>query len=288
MKKLILFLLLIIIISVVLNKTFNKEGFTSTKKGCLILYGESFREGKQFDRTRDTQSSFDNQMDACNSHIKFIKQMKEKYNIDIDVSISTYCSKYEKELKEKYDNYNLKYSCQTEMIDDVGLSIKNIATKGVDQINKNNYDFLLFTRNDICFKDEFINTFQPSETILCVSQHWTHHDCFKDNSVSYPVVNATILYVPKKYFFITKDLRIDHDLWKYYIQNHNLKNSDFGLMLNTYHDSDSYKDYNPLYYMVGREQTKNWYDKDKKNTNDWTNNTIKCYSYTPYTFVDTK
>ena len=73
MKKLILFLLLILIMSVVLNNSI-KKGLTQSKKGCLILYGESFREGKQFDRTRDTSSSFDNQMDACNSHIKFIEK----------------------------------------------------------------------------------------------------------------------------------------------------------------------------------------------------------------------
>ena len=56
-------------------------------------------------------------------------------------------------------------------------------------------------------------------------------------------------------------------------------------MLDTYHDSDSYKDYNPLYYMVGRPQTEEWYDKDKKNTNDWVNN-ITCHSYKAYTFID--
>lgn len=277
--------IIILIISIIFNKRI-KEGLTQqNKRGCLILYGESFREGKQFDRTKDTQSSFTNQMKACDSHIKFIKTMKQKYNIDMDVSISTYCSKYENELKNKYSNYNLKYSCQTEMIDDVALSIKNIATKGVTQINLKEYDFILFTRNDICFKDEFINTFKLKDTILCVSQHWTHHDCFKENGVSYPVVNATILYIPEKYFFITNDLRIDHDLWKYYIQKYKLKNTDFGLMLDTYHDSDSYKDYNPLYYMVGRPQTEEWYDKYKKNTNDWVNN-ITCHSYTPYTFID--
>ena len=171
------------------------------------------------------------------------------------------------------------------MIDDIGISIKNIATKGVEQIELSDYDFVIFTRNDICFKDKFIDTFKIKNTISCVSQHWTHHDCFKENNLSFPVVNATILCIPKKYYSITKDLHIDHDLWKYYIQKYKLKHSDFDLMLDTYHDSDSYKDFNPLYYMVGRDQTTNWYDKDKKNINDWNNN-IKCYSYTPYTFKE--
>jgi hypothetical protein len=63
------------------------------------------------------------------------------------------------------------------------------------------------------------------------------------------------MYIPKKYFMITKKFHIDHDAWKHYIHNYKLKNQDMGFMLNTYHDADSYKDYNPLYYMVGRPQT---------------------------------
>jgi hypothetical protein len=279
----IIFAIILLLFLVFINK--QRDGMTQIKRGCLILYGESFREGKQFDRKRDTKLGFDNQMKACDSHIKFIKAMK-KYNIDIDVSISTYCTKYEDELKDKYSDYNLFYSCETEMLEDVAKSKQNMATKGVQNIKLNNYSFILLTRNDICFKQEFIDTFEPSDRIQFVCQHWTHHDCFKDDDISYPVVNAEIMYVPKKYFRITKDLRIDHDSWKYFIQNMNLQNSDMELMLNTYHDSDSYKDYNPLYHMVGRRQTDNWYDEDKMNNNNWDNDDITCHSYTPYTFVD--
>ena len=50
-----------------------------------------------------------------------------------------------------------------------------------------------------------------------------------------------------------------------------------GFLLNTYHDADSYKDYNPYYYMVGRDQTTEWYDKDKINNNYNTDN-IFCYN----------
>jgi len=266
------------------KKKERKEGMV--QRGCLILYGEAFREGKQFDRKRDTTKSFENQMKACDSHIKFIEMMKSK-NIEMDVSISTYCTKYEKELKEKYANYNLFYSCETTMIKDVPTSIKHMATQGVKNIKLDDYSFVLFTRNDICFKDEFIENFQPGERIQFVSQHWSHHDCFMEDSRPYPVINTIIMYVPKKYYFITKDLRIDHDSWKYFIQKKKLKDTDMELMLDTYHDSDSYKDYNPLYYMVGRKQTDSWYDEGKINENDWDNLDVKCHSYKKYIFKDT-
>jgi len=265
----IIIAIIILILLIFLNKKMNK--------GCLILYGESFREGKQLERTRDTEKSFDNQMKACDSHVKFIEKMK-KNNIQIDVSISTYCTKYEKELKKKYSDYNLFYTCETEMIKNVATSIKYIATQGIKNINLNDYSFILITRNDICFKDEFINRFKPSDRIQFVSQHWTKNDCFMEDSRLYPEVNNIILYIPKKYYFITKDLRIHHDSWKYFIQHMGLKDSDMEFMLDTYHDSDSYKDYNPFYYMVGRDQTNIWYDATKKNTNDWDTLNVKCYS----------
>ena len=271
------------IILIFINKKEKKENMT--QKGCLILYGEAFRDGKQFDRKRDTIQSFDNQMKACDSHIRLIEQLKSKH-IDMDVSISTYCTKYEKELKEKYSNYNLFYSCENEMMNDIIKSIDHIVSKALNNIVLNDYSFILLTRNDICFKDEFINTFEPSERILFVSQQWTHHDCLKADT-SYPVVNPIIMYIPKKYFMITKKFHIDHDAWKHYIHNYKLKNQDMGFMLNTYHDADSYKDYNPLYYMVGRPQTNEWYDKDKINENDWDNLDVKCHSYKNYKWIDT-
>jgi hypothetical protein len=278
----IIIAVIVLFLLIFINKE-KKEGMT--QKGCLLLYGEAFREGNQMDRTRDTKRGFDNQMKACDSHIKFIEMMKSKH-IDMDVCISTYCTKYEKELKKKYSNYKLFYSCNTDMKNDVQSGIKHIATKGIQNIKLNDYNFILITRNDICFKDKFVETFNPGEKIQFVSQHWTHHDCYMENSRSYPVVNNIMLYVPKKYYFITKDLHIDHDSWKYFIQKLELKDSDMEFMLDTYHDSDSYKDYNPLYYIVGRPQTDKWYDEDKKNENNWDTNDVTCNSYKNYTWVE--
>ena len=50
-----------------------------------------------------------------------------------------------------------------------------------------------------------------------------------------------------------------------------------GFLLNTYHDADSYKDYNPYYYMVGRIQNFNWFDKFTINNYNESDE-IKCYN----------
>jgi hypothetical protein len=54
---------------------------------------------------------------------------------------------------------------------------------------------------------------------------------------------------------------IGHGLWKHLIKNTNLTYNDMDTMIRTYHDSDSFKDYNPLYYMVNREQSQTFHSQ---------------------------
>lgn len=262
------YILIILLLILTLHISNYKESFEQ-KKALLVLYGESFRDGLQNDRTSATKKGFNGQMVACDSHIKFIETIKRKYNIDVEISISTYCTKYNEELKNKYSNYKLYFNCEKDLI-----GWNPIANKALNKLNVNNYEFIIFTRNDICFKDEFINNYTiNNDKLLFVSQQWTKHDCTEN----LPEINPIILCIPKKYFYVTKNISIDHDGWRFYKNNYNLNNNDMGFLLNTYHDADSYKDYNPYYYMVGRDQTSEWYDKDKINNNYNTDN-IFCYN----------
>jgi hypothetical protein len=270
----VLFALIILLLITLYIKHNNKESFEENKKGLLVLYGESFRDGLQSDRTTGTEKGFIQQMKATDSHIKFMETIKNKYNYDMDISISTYCTKYNEELKDKYKNFKVIFNCENELI-----GLNNIAMKSLHNYDlSNNYDFVLLTRNDICFKDEFINNFNiNNDKVLFVSQTWTKYDCYGDNI---PHINPTIISIPKKFFYITKNISVDGNAWGFLIENYNLTNNDMGFLLNTYHDADSYKDYNPYYYMVGREQTIKWHDKDKINNNYVNTNKIQCYNYT--------
>ena len=194
----IIFLILSLIYSVfILSKIKIKESFE--QKCLIVLYGESFREGNQHTRLRDTDTSYTNQMNACDSHIKFIEMLKNKYNITSDVCISTYKTKYENELKEKYKNVSLIYKSEDNLI-----GYNEIAKKGYENIDLTNYKFILLTRNDILFKDEFINNFKEYDKIMYVSQgSASFHDCYLDGS---PVVNPCIIIVPNTYFNIMNDI----------------------------------------------------------------------------------
>lgn len=250
----IIIILLILFLLFLLN-TKKKEYF---KQKCLIvLYGESFRDGTQHSRLTDTSGSYVTQMSACDSHLKFIKMLKDKYNIDSDVSISTYKTKYENELKQKYKSQKLFFNSEENLIGNI-----KIANKGIQNINLQNYKFIIFTRNDIYLKDEFINSFKEYDKITYVSQESTFQDCFKDGT---PLVNPIIIFVPNKYFNIINEINVEHNSWKQLNNNIGLTKDNLGFMLNTYHDADSYKEWNPYYKMVGRAETNVWPDKNTPN-----------------------
>jgi hypothetical protein len=73
---------------------------------CLILiFGESFRTGSQYSRTKGLSESYQGQLDACHSHLKFFKFLQTKYNIEISVSLLTYTTKFDKDLENLYHDY---------------------------------------------------------------------------------------------------------------------------------------------------------------------------------------
>jgi len=60
-------------------------------------------------------------------------------------------------------------------------------------------------------------------------------------------------------FIINKKVSLYHDSWFIYVNNYKLNFTDLSVYLDTYHDSDSEKDFNPLYYIVGREESTVWH-----------------------------
>ena len=73
----------------------------------------------------------------------------------------------------------------------------------------------------------------------------------------HPRVNDMMIFIPKKYYNYIKNIQYNpqgHDIWANLIKNTDLKYEDIDTMLNTYHDSDSAKDLNPIYYIVNRPE----------------------------------
>lgn len=223
--------------------------------GLIIFIGESFRLGGQFTRNRGSKESYSEQIKACNSHINFIEHIIQKFQLNsMSVFLSSYNTQYDNDLLSIYNKYLLGYNLYNDVI---GLNtlFKNSINK-IENIEK--YDFILYIRIDLYLKQEFFNIFNPMiNTILFPTICWKHDSHVGNN----PRVNDMLLFIPNKYYKYIKNIIIGHNTWNYLINNTDLTYDNLDTMINTYHDSDSLKDYNPLYYIVNRSESKIWHSE---------------------------
>ena len=175
------------------------------------------------------------------------------------VSINSYTTKFNNSLNEIYKSVLVDSEYYENLI-----GINKLIHNCIDRItNINNYDFILCMRIDLFLKDYYFEIFNPySDKILFPSVCFKpHHKCGL-----HPRVNDMMMFIPKKYFNLIKKFELCHNSWHDLIVFHKLSYEDLDMMLNTYHDSDSAKDFNPIYYIVNRNvnnthRTKEIFDK---------------------------
>jgi hypothetical protein len=224
--------------------------------GLIIFLGESFRIGQQHTRNRGSIESYSEQIKASNSHIVFIEHIIQKFQLNsISLFLSSYNTQYDNDLLMIYNKYLLGYK----LYDNV-IGLNNLFHNSINSIeNIEKYDFILYIRIDLYLKEYFLNCFDPTiNMILFPTICWI----YASRIGNHPRVNDTILFIPKKYYKYIEKIRICHDTWYELINTTNLTYDDLDVMINTYHDSDSFKDYNPLYYIVNRCENKNWHSKE--------------------------
>lgn len=217
--------------------------------GLIIFLGESFRIGNQGTRNRGSHESYHGQINACNSHINFIENISNKFNLNsISVFISSYNTQFNRDLLSVYNKFLIGY----EFYNDV-IGMNNLFHNSINKINNiEKYDFIFYVRIDLFLKEKFIDVFNPTvNMILYPTICWKH-----DSKVGKdPRVNDTSLFIPKKYYCYIKNIVLGHELWHHLMNTTNLTYNDMDTMINTYHDSDSFKDFNPLYFIVNRNET---------------------------------
>ena len=234
--------------------------------GLFIIIGESFRIGEQNTRIRGIPKSYKQQIGACKTHIKFLKHIKLLHKINrIDIVVSTYTTIYDNELINIYKEFLIHKN----IYDDV-IGLDNLFHESFNNnININNYDFIFYFRIDLYLKNNLFNKFNPnSQMILFPSICWKkgykllNYEGSDSVLNGYPRVNDTMLFIPKKYFNIINEIYIGHETWGKLIISKILIIDDLDCILNTYHDSDTSKDFNPLYFIVNRTHSCKWHSKD--------------------------
>lgn len=224
-------------------------------KILLIISGECFRDGGQNSRQKDTTESLKYQFLATSSHIKFIEYIQNKYNINVDIQILSYHSKYENELIKQYEKYNLTYKFYNKYFSDRTQLTNSYKIDNIEQ----KYMGILVIRPDMYLKDYFMEIFNPFvDKIYYISVCFLkHHLCIGN----VPRINDTSIYIPFQYFsqiYYDIGIKLYHESILDYI-SHGLSLQNFDFWLHTLHDSDSAKDYNPASYLVSRPYNKIWH-----------------------------
>lgn len=220
---------------------------TKSLNGLILFIGESFRTGGQTSRIRGKQSSVAGQMEACKSHRQLLDQLQSSGN-KTHVFIATYTTPFTEQLLEIY---------RPELIDSLILpdpiGLNNLFRQSTQKLCYGipQYDYVFYCRIDLCFKETFYETFRPERfsTIQFPTICW-YHACTTKHG--YPRVNDTMLFIPKRYFSFLSFIEISHDTWQNLVERTPLTSNDMDTFISTYHDSDTQKDFNPLYFIVNR------------------------------------
>jgi hypothetical protein len=218
-------------------------------RGLIVTRGMSFREGTRGTRTYGTDLSIENQKEATLSHLKLYYYLKNKYSIDVKFHLDTASTKYDDLLKEWLIDCNATFNF-TEQRDATQLQNFNRIIKSIGGLWA--YDFLIVCRNDIFLKDNLIDLIEPKE------QNFKYPFVlwYKDRKIKFniPKISDTFFFFPRRYFRLfdsfTEDVGHFHEvLLQMKYMDSMLEHSPY---INTYHDADSFYDFNPLYRMVSR------------------------------------
>lgn len=247
----------------------SKEGFQNEipvppqKRLAIIIRGEGFRKGNQLNRNDGQEESYNEQKEACMTHMDLVRRI-ERLGYNVDLYIDTYHTKYDKDLLEFYGNHVKDSHFHTTKFASQRMLIKH----SIDMLkNKlNSYDALLILRVDLFLKDRFINEYNPdTQTVQFPFVMWTLNI---RTPAGNPMLTDTIFHFPKIYYDKLHGL---YEGGSWGDSNHAFLDivplvyeKEYSLMTRHFHDSDSAKDFNPYYKMIGRPESTKWHDGETK------------------------
>lgn len=253
-------------------------------KFLLVLNGETFRSPSLFDgkiywgsgRKRGIKDSFksiERQYIASKSQMQLVSEIEKKYNLSCDILINSYKSQdyLDTKLIELYSPKLISINLQSV----VSLSEESHHEDTIHKImdlNFNNYKFILFLRLDFYIRPFFMDYFYISDEKIiyayvdsntnnkCSAQLCSqfHHENYEGNT--FPKVCQLITFIPKKHY----NLLIDKIAWNGHASANNvckhIDKNNIDLYIKTYHYTDSCTEWNPLYCMVDRTESKDFYN----------------------------
>jgi hypothetical protein len=188
----------------------------------------------------------------------------ESLGYKVDVYIDSYHTQYDNELLEWYGGHVKDSRFHTTKFASQRMLIKDSLDMLKDTLDT--YDTLMILRIDLFLKERFINEYNPdTPTVQFPFIMWTLNIRTPDGN---PMVTDTIFHFPKKYYDKLYGL---YEGRSWGDNNHAFLDivpleyeKEYSLMTKHFHDSDSAKDFNPYYRMIGRPESTKWHDGEAK------------------------
>ena len=231
---------------------------------AVVVIGECFRMGGQNSRDVDNSDAYDGQMQACASHVQFVAQMMDTYNMAGSVYLVTKNTCFNQNILDAYGSLLQNHAFIARELEHEITSVNAHMHRGVDLVlpDLHMYQFVMFCRVDLCLEPYLTQVLKPTRIrskILYPSICWIGRHLHMGK----PRVNDMFFVVHRKFYPLLRDklLTLTHDSW--YDNLKFVDDADMDVLLDTYHDSDSAKDWNPLYYIVNRRRSPTWRSKGK-------------------------
>jgi len=205
-------------------------------KVALIIIGQAFRNG-----------DYEGQIKAMQTHKRFINSD----NFSVFLNVET--SKYDNEIKDFYKpelvNSIFRERVNVKNLEDLSIGRKKQLDEILKTFDKNDYDQVFILRIDVNLRDLFFQNFNFSDKVIF--PFITKSD-FTGNKTpkGLPRTCDMFMSIPKKHY---KILDYENPIFhEHSMDDINLPNSEIEVVIETMHDSDSGKRWNPLYFITNR------------------------------------
>lgn len=228
---------------------------------ALIIRGEGFRKGHQNNRDDGKSESYNEQKEACATHMALVRRI-ESLGYKVDIYIDSYNTQYDNDLLEWYGAHVKDSRFHTTKFASQNMLIKDSLDMLKDTLDT--YDALLILRMDLFLKERFINEYNPdTPTVQFPFNTWT---IMKRTPGGNPRVADTIFHFPKEHYDKLHGLYDGETNGNHaFLDGVPLQyEKEFSYMTKHFHDSDSAKDFNPYYRIIGRPESTKWHDGEGK------------------------
>ena len=234
----------------------DREPPAAGPKMLMVLAGEAFRHGHQGSRTRDVPDSFEPQKRASLSHAELARTLKERWGMGCEIILSTYKTKHEADIVGWYGANLVASSFRSGP-----HFLEGLAQDALGGADLDSYESVFVCRIDLELKRHFMEVFNPKwDRIMFPSMCWASLAYLTAGPEEWvPRISDTMVFAPKRLANrLAGSFHLCHEAWRHY-RDDGVPEDGLGLMIDTFHDSDSAKDYNPLYRMVGRPESRRWH-----------------------------